>query len=269
MNRWILAACLIAHAGAREGKVEVTKLPGANQLPTSFFEDVTDVSLITDTAEAFVTRACPGGIEKCECMNAPGTYSEGPFNPNEDLLGSIFAHLGCNPSHCFCKNDIKKEVDIRPQYFKGFMDLCPRNELNRCLCKDGKKTEEAPFDILKTIMCQPKKCKCNGSNEVKVVQEFGCEKGGYPVCKNEPGSFNLVCKDGTKLTFPYILQWNIDTLSEQWKLGKDFKGCLCPDGIIPRCRTTKTMFECPNGDPVDFDQFPGYIEYNGCKIEDW
>lgn len=77
-------------------------------------------------------------------------------------------------------------------------------------------------------------CKCNGSNEVKVVQEFGCEKGGYPVCKNEPGSFNLVCKDGTKLTFPYILQWNIDTLSEQWKLGKDFKGCLCPDGIIPR-----------------------------------
>ena len=78
-------------------------------------------------------------------------------------------------------------------------------------------------------------CKCNGSNEVKVVQEFGCEKGGYPLCnKDEPGVFNLACKDGTKLTFPYILQWNIDTLAEQWRLGKNFKGCLCPDGIMPR-----------------------------------
>ena len=26
-----------------------------------------------------------------------GTFSKGPFNPKEDLLGSIFAHLGCNP----------------------------------------------------------------------------------------------------------------------------------------------------------------------------
>ena len=36
-----------------------------------------------------------------------------------------------------------------------------------------------------------------------------------------------------------------------------------------RCRTTKKMIECPNGDPVDMDKYPGYIEYNGCKIKDW
>ena len=139
----------------------------------------------------------------------------------------------------------------------------------RCLCQDGKTTEKAPFDILKTINCRPKKvigfvstikcptncqptldegqiilptflnylfqCKCNGNNKVKVVQEFGCEKGGYPICnEKEPGVFNLACKDGTRLTFPFILQWNLDTLADQWRLGKDFKGCLCPDGIMPR-----------------------------------
>ena len=132
----------------------------------------------------------------------------------------------------------------------------------RCLCHDGKTTEKAPFDILKTINCRPKKvrqvhiltrkswifsfqCKCNGSNKVKVVQEFGCEKGGYPICnKKEPGTFNLACKDGTRLTFPYIIQWNLDTLADQWRLGKDYKGCLCPDGIMPRF--AQVQIQCLN-----------------------
>ena len=50
-------------------------LPGANSLNVrpEFFEDITDVSLIMNAAEAFVATACPSGIKKCECMNAPGT----------------------------------------------------------------------------------------------------------------------------------------------------------------------------------------------------
>ena len=50
-------------------------LPGANSLDVrpEFFEDITDVSLIMNAAEAFVATACPSGIKKCECMNAPGT----------------------------------------------------------------------------------------------------------------------------------------------------------------------------------------------------
>ena len=49
-------------------------LPGANSLNVrpEFFEDITDVSLIMNAAEAFVATACPSGIKKCECMNAPG-----------------------------------------------------------------------------------------------------------------------------------------------------------------------------------------------------
>ena len=77
------------------------------------------------------------------------------------------------------------------------------------------------------------------------MQEFGCEKGGYPICnKKEPGVFNLVCKDGTRLTFPYIIQWNLDTLADQWRLGKDYKGCLCPDGIMPRF--AQVLIQCLN-----------------------
>jgi len=275
MDWWIVIAFFGLTGTTAVEVQQITRtqdLPGADTLNVrpEFFDDIQDVSLISDTMAAYVTRACPSGIERCECMNAPGTFSKGPFNPKEDLLGSIFAHLGCNPSHCFCKDDNTTAVDIRPQYFKAFMNLCPKNELNRCLCQDGKTTEKAPFDILKTINCRPKKCKCNGNNKVKVVQEFGCEKGGYPICnEKEPGVFNLACKDGTRLTFPFILQWNLDTLADQWRLGKDFKGCLCPDGIMPRCQKTKKLFECPNGEPVNFDKFRGYIEYNGCKMEDW
>ena len=98
-------------------------------------------------------------------MNAPGTFSKGPFNPEENLLGAIITHLGCNPSYCYCKDDPEKEIDLRPQVFSSFLDLCPRNELNRCLCSDGKTKMNAPFDIVTTMLCQPKRCKCNGSDK--------------------------------------------------------------------------------------------------------
>ena len=44
---------------------------------------------------------------------------------------------------------------------------------------------------------------------------------------------------------------------------------MVADLSIIRCRQSKKMFQCPNGDDSDMERFPGYIEYNGCKIEEW
>ena len=48
-------------------------------------------------------------------------------------------------------------MDVRSDIFKNTLDLCPRNELNRCLCEDSKTTERAPFDLLTILSCRPKK----------------------------------------------------------------------------------------------------------------
>ena len=92
MDRWILIVCTVACTveGNQTSLLNYTRsltlflegqsisrtqdLPGANSLDVrpEFFEDITDVSLIVDAAEAYVATACPSGIQKCECMNAPG-----------------------------------------------------------------------------------------------------------------------------------------------------------------------------------------------------
>ena len=72
--------------------------------------------------------------------------------------------------------------------------------------------------------------------KVKVNRELGCKNGGYPRCPGKKVGLMFVnsCKDGTNLTLPYLLNWTVETLEEQWRLRKDFKGCACPDGIMPR-----------------------------------
>jgi hypothetical protein len=40
---------------------------------------------------------CPSGIVKCECINAPGTFTEGPFYYDEDPIGTLLTFAGCNP----------------------------------------------------------------------------------------------------------------------------------------------------------------------------
>ena len=148
----------------------VSNLPEVNQLPTHLFNDITDISQMMNLADTIVKNACPSGIQRCECMNAPGTFSEGPFSPKDNLLGATITYLGCTPAYCFCKNNPEKEISILPQYFYSFLDLCPRNELNRCLCGDSKTAIKAPFDIISAISCHPKKCKCNGSNKGQSIQ---------------------------------------------------------------------------------------------------
>ena len=79
-----------------------------------------------------------------------GVFTEGPFDPKKDPIGSLITYAGCLPGkihkylqfenikntlyysgYCFCKDDPKKEVDARPQMFKIALDLCPRGEINR------------------------------------------------------------------------------------------------------------------------------------------
>ena len=74
-------------------------------------------------------------------------------------------------------------------------------------------------------------CKCNDSNKVKIVKGFGCNKGGVPDC---PKQVSPYCKDGTHLTGNNIMRWRAKTAEERVGQGDAYKGCICPDGIMPR-----------------------------------
>jgi len=56
-------------------------LSGAQELtlPPGF-----DPAVFMDSVYSDIKAACPSGIEKCECMNAPGVFTEGPFDPREN-----------------------------------------------------------------------------------------------------------------------------------------------------------------------------------------
>ena len=45
----------------------------------------------------------------------------------DNNLTNFLSTLG----YCFCKDNPDREVDVRPDYFKNVLDLCPRNEINR------------------------------------------------------------------------------------------------------------------------------------------
>ena len=57
---------------------------------------------------------------------------------------------------CYCKDAPDVEVDIRMQMIREVMDLCPRGEMNRCLCRDNSKIT-FPFTIMDIMNCEPKK----------------------------------------------------------------------------------------------------------------
>ena len=58
--------------------------------------------------------------------------------------------------YCFCKGAPDVEVDVRQQVQKVMFDLCPRGEMNRCLCEDNTKIE-FPFNAIELFQCRPKK----------------------------------------------------------------------------------------------------------------
>ena len=57
---------------------------------------------------------------------------------------------------CFCKDAPTVEIDVRQQFLKEVMDLCPRGRMDRCLCSDNSKIMW-PFTQFDVINCGPKK----------------------------------------------------------------------------------------------------------------
>ena len=64
---------------------------------------------------------------------------------------------------CFCKDAPNVEVDIRQQMIREVMDLCPRGEMNRCLCKDNTKITW-PFNLVDLFGCEVKKVQKSTGN---------------------------------------------------------------------------------------------------------
>ena len=54
---------------------------------------ITFLNLVTQQYRRF----CPAGIVKCECMLAPGNFTTGPFDGDEDPVGLLISELGCSP----------------------------------------------------------------------------------------------------------------------------------------------------------------------------
>ena len=65
----------------------------------------------------------------------------------------------------------------------------------------------------------------------KINTGFGCRKGGWLDC---PKPSKLFCNDGTLLDNSYIMKWRTKTADERRRLGDNFNGCICSDGIMPR-----------------------------------
>jgi len=210
---------------------------------------------LLDYIDKRVENFCPTGFEKCECVHAPGNFTTGPFNFKDDLLGSLLTMMGCNPGFCFCNDAKEIEVDIRDQALKEVMDLCPRGEMDRCLCKDNTKILW-PFTQFEMLECAPKKCKCKGDKKPKTLTRLGCAKGGIPKC---PGYTNGVCRDGTIIDTGYIFRHYVQYGTT---------GCLCPDGFLFKCEETGVEPLCPDGKPNDWS-LGGLEDLVKCNREKW
>ena len=101
-------------------------------------------------------------------------------------------------------------------------------------------------------------CKCKNDKKVKKVTALGCAGGGIPFCPNIKDK-HYFCKDGTKVFLNHLLQYQID--------GRE--GCICKDGIVPRCINTGDVLQCPDDAYIDFSAGKPGTFLDGCKEEKW
>ena len=87
------------------------------------------------------------------------------------------------------------------------------------------------------------------------VTKMGCRNGGFPNC---PRSNNNLCKDGTSV--------NRNLFIEHRLAGGG--GCICADGVMPKCRDTNDYIKCPDGSDVDWN-LGGPRELVGCRTEEF
>ena len=91
-----------------------------------------------------------------------GTYETGPFYYDENPLESVVVYVGCNPDFCYCTKNPTEAKDTRPLELRAVMDLCPANQMSRCLCaedlKGNKEVVKFPFDMSTFFFdCRPTK----------------------------------------------------------------------------------------------------------------
>ena len=87
---------------------------------------------------------------------------------------------------------------------------------------------------------------------------MGCKNGGFPYC---PRPNNNYCKDGTHLVRSVYLDYKL----------KGGEGCVCKDGIMPKCKDTNDYVKCPDGSDIDWRNFSVYarLGFMGCKEEEF
>ena len=104
----------------------------------------------------------------------------------------------------------------------------------------------------------PLQCKCKNDKKVKKVTGFGCAKGGFPWCQNTV-DHSLFCKNGDTVFLEDLAQYTIQGRS----------GCVCRDGIEPRCKTTGDVVVCPDGSKVDYKLGTPGAYLDGCANKPW
>ena len=86
-------------------------------------------------------------------------------------------------------------------------------------------------------------CKCNGSEDVKLVTKFGCATGGYPYCKDP---FDFYCQDGTQVTQVRMARYGTRSLAHfskfkynhnQTYIGRRFAGTSAASAMTERLRS--------------------------------
>ena len=84
-------------------------------------------------------------------------------------------NVTATPGRCGDAPDV--EVDVRMYEMAVIMDLCPRNQMSRCLCHDNT-VVKAPFDLESFyFQCRPKKASFMSDSTVR------CNKIGQSVVK--------------------------------------------------------------------------------------
>ena len=74
------------------------------------FDSAVGPSTYVNYVYAELRAACPSGIEKCECLNAPGTFTSGPFDPEENFLTALLTYMGCSPGKKMAKHFLKSKL---------------------------------------------------------------------------------------------------------------------------------------------------------------
>ena len=101
-------------------------------------------------------------------------------------------------------------------------------------------------------------CKCKNEKAVKKVTGFGCAKGGFPWCPNTV-DHKYFCKNGDTVFLEDLAQYVIQGRT----------GCVCRDGIEPRCKETGDVLVCPDGSYVDYRIGNPGAYLDGCRNEPW